>query len=108
MEALATIAPACLVDGMRTDSDATAARSGSGDSMGVVGSSSTRKRSCSSITSGRSTKRLRGVVHVGSFRDVAAETNVMSEEEGANLKLEVNMTAPSRYVSAASSRPRER
>lgn len=100
----ATLVPARDSEGVRTGSKLVAAQSSSGDSTGTVGSSSTRGRSCrSSITSGWDTKRLRRTIRMEAVYDVAAGDDVMSEEEGADVKLELGLSSPSGRVPPASS-----
>ncbi|CAM9629231.1 unnamed protein product [Sphacelaria rigidula] len=103
-----TVAPARDFEGIPR-SKRVIAGSGSYDSMGLGGSSrTTRSRSgVDSITNGRNTKRLRRTAQVQPVHDVAAGDNVMSKDDGTDVKLELNVSSTSRHVSAASSRLRK-
>ncbi|CAM9903697.1 unnamed protein product [Sphacelaria rigidula] len=105
-----TVAPPRGFYGKRTSGELVTTQSSTCDSMSDGGSSgTTTNRSCySSIASGRNTKWLRRTVRGKSVFDVAAGNDETFEGEGGDVKRELDVSAPSCYVSAASSRTRER
>ncbi|CAM9869050.1 unnamed protein product [Sphacelaria rigidula] len=103
----ATVAPTGVVEEIRTSGEQATALSCSCDSTGNGGSSNiTRNRSFGSrISSVRNTKRPRRAVDVEPVFDVATGHDVMSEEEGDGVKLELDVSNAFRDASAALSRP---
>ncbi|CAN0085974.1 unnamed protein product [Sphacelaria rigidula] len=108
-----TVAPPRGFDGEKKSGELVTAQPSSRDSISDGGSRGTTTHetheSCDrSIASGRNTKRLRRTVQVESIVDVAAGIDETSKEEGGDVKLELDVSAPSPCVSTTSSRPRER
>lgn len=64
--------------------------------------------SVSSIIRGRNTKRLRRPAQVELSSDVAAADDVLSYEDGADVKLEVGVFASSGLMSSFLPRPGEK
>ena len=101
MEMETTLAPVVASAGVRT-SCKPAAQSSTCDGKGKGGSSGTRKQSCGgSIASGSDTKRPRTIRQVEPVFDVTAGDDWMSGEEEVDMKLELDVCAPSGYVSSA-------
>ncbi|CAM9477026.1 unnamed protein product [Sphacelaria rigidula] len=103
VELEATITSREVSEGMGTSGELNTTLDSSCISMGNGGSSSTAvTRSCgSSIASKRNTKRLRKTLRVEPLFDVVAGDERMAEVGGADLKLEWDVSARSRQVSAA-------
>ncbi|CAM9394407.1 unnamed protein product [Sphacelaria rigidula] len=103
-----TAAPARSFEGIRR-SKRVAARPSSYDNIDLGDCSrSIRSRSCAnSITDGRNTKRLHRTAQMQPILDVTAGDDVMPDYDGTSVKLHLNVSSPSRHVSAVSSRLRK-
>lgn len=109
MEMAMTVEPARVSKGVRSSDELFAARPNRCDSMddGSSGGTAMKTSYGSSITSGRNTERLRRTGQVEPLFDMAAGGSVMSDEDGADVKLELGVSAFSGQVPASLSRTKE-
>ncbi|CAM9360534.1 unnamed protein product [Sphacelaria rigidula] len=106
METKAIVEPALVPKVVESRGELNTAKLSSCGSNDSGGSRSTMKRSCgSSITIGRNTKRLRRAAQVQPVFDVATGGDVASGEDGADVKLELGVSALCGHVPASSSYP---
>lgn len=104
VEMEASLAPALVPESVGTGSKLAAAQSISCERRGKSGPRSTRMGSYGSgITGGRNSKRLRRTVQVEAVCDVAAGDDVVPEEEGTDIKLELGVSSPSSRVPSSMS-----
>ncbi|CAM9901701.1 unnamed protein product [Sphacelaria rigidula] len=109
VELEATITSRGVFEGIGTSGELDTALSSSCINMSNGGSSSTAiNGGCGgSITSERNTKRLRRTLRVEPLFDVTAGDRGMAEKRGADVKLELDVSARYRQVSAAVSGTRD-
>ncbi|CAM9931920.1 unnamed protein product [Sphacelaria rigidula] len=109
LELETTIALACVSKGVTSSGQLFTAQPSSCGSMGNGDSRGAAMKVSygSGIATGRNTKRLRWTAQVEPVFDVAAEDDLMVDEDRAGVKLELGVSASSGYVSSSLFRSRE-